>query len=236
LTHHRVGLPPKLYMAAYGLLGQLAMDQLAALVGSHHLSTLHKILLLDAHLAVEAYEQAQRVALLEDAARDDLCGISVRKAALESLRTEMARARRFGHPLSVIFMDVDLFKQFNDTHGHALGDQVLRAVSAAIRVCVRPMDIVGRYAGDEFIVGILESDGEGAFAVAERVRIAVSGIALGQLPVSLSMGIATLNSTETLEELIARADKAMYEAKRFGRGRVHVCNEQMAEGSERGMS
>lgn len=229
LTHFRVGLPPKLYMGAYGLLGQLAMDRIAPLVGSQHLSSLHKVLALDAHLAVEAYEQAQRAAILEDAARDDLCGISARKAALENLGNEVVRARRFGHPLSVLFQDVDLFKRFNDTHGHAIGDQVLRAVSAAIRSCVRPMDIVGRYSGDEFIVGIIETDGEGAVAVAERIRSAVAGLAFGKLPVTLSMGIATLNSTETLEELVTRADQAMYEAKRLGRGRIHLCSEQRSE-------
>jgi diguanylate cyclase (GGDEF)-like protein len=235
LTHYRVGLPPKLYMGAYGLLGQLAMDQIALSVGTQHLSSLHKVLALDAHLAVESYEQAQRIAILEDAARDDLCGISARKAVIESLRTELARARRFGHPLSVLFQDVDFFKSFNDTHGHAIGDEVLRAVSAAIRSCVRPMDIVGRYSGDEFIVGIVETDGEGALAVAERINAAVAGLAFGKLPVTLSMGIATLKPTETLEELVTRADQAMYEAKRLGRGRIHLCSGQPVEYLELGL-
>ncbi len=78
-------------------------------------------------------------------------------------------------------------------------------------------------------MGIVETDGEGAVAVAERINAAVSGLAFGKLPVTLSMGIATLKPTETLEELITRADQAMYEAKRMGRGRIHLCNGQPVE-------
>lgn len=145
------------------------------------------------------------------------------------LEQELGRAERFGHPLSVIMLDVDDFKVFNDRYGHLVGDDVLRAVSSLIRENLREMDVAARYGGEEFVVLVPETGSEGARAVAERIRQGVAthvflrddaGV---DVHTTVSIGVATFPACgRTVESLLSAADGAMYVAKRAGKDRVIV--------------
>jgi diguanylate cyclase (GGDEF)-like protein len=145
----------------------------------------------------------------------------------QRLEEELGRAARFGHTLSLIMIDIDDFKEFNDSYGHPRGDRVLQAVSEQIRANLREMDVAARYGGEEFVVVLPETDTEGAAQVAERIRIAVAatplGTADGAAPVhkTVSVGVATYPvHASTQGRLIEAADKAMYVAKREGKNKV----------------
>lgn len=131
-----------------------------------------------------------------------------------------------GRGFSVVLLDVDHFKRVNDVHGHAVGDQCLVAVAAALQsVAQREEDLVARFGGEEFIALLIGSRGESAFELAERFLLAVSEVELvaehGSLTLTCSAGVATVNThSESIEEVIRRADTALYAAKRAGRGRV----------------
>ena len=140
---------------------------------------------------------------------------------------ELGRAARFSHTLSLIMLDIDDFKEFNDTYGHPRGDRVLQSVSDVIRANLREMDIAARYGGEEFVVVLPETDSEGALAVAERIRADVEkfefvgGEGLKPVHKSVSVGVATYPDDATSQSrLIEMADKAMYSAKRAGKNKV----------------
>lgn len=147
----------------------------------------------------------------------------------QRLEEEVARADRFTHKLSLIMLDIDDFKEFNDTYGHPRGDSVLRAVSNIIRQNLRDMDIAARYGGEEFVIVLPETDLEGAHGVAERIRHGVEqhtfsgGDDIPPLRKTVSVGVATfpLQAT-TPARLIEAADVAMYAAKGEGKNRVRV--------------
>ncbi|QQR91712.1 MAG: GGDEF domain-containing protein [Myxococcales bacterium] len=143
------------------------------------------------------------------------------------LNREMQRSRRLNSPLSILFMDLDHFKQINDEHGHAVGDAVLRAFVRAVRECVREVDVLIRRGGEEFVLSMPNTDTEGAYYVAERIRLCVRQQPLRVhdatlLVQTVSIGVATWDGHENAESLEHRADAAMYEAKRQGRNRVVV--------------
>ncbi len=145
----------------------------------------------------------------------------------QRLDQELGRAGRFGHPLSVIMLDIDDFKGFNDRYGHIIGDEVLRSVSKLIRENLREMDVAARYGGEEFLVLVPETGPRGARAVADRIRESVANNvflrdAAGEdVHASVSVGVATFPAAgETVESLIRAADDAMYAAKRAGKNRV----------------
>jgi diguanylate cyclase (GGDEF)-like protein len=166
-------------------------------------------------------EQLGRARL--DAITDYLTGIYNHRYLHERLHEEMERAREAAMPLSLLFLDIDQFKEFNDTYGHSLGDTALRAVAAAIDGAIRRVDLAARYGGEEFVVVLVDTDGAGALEAAERVRAAIAGteIAAGVHRISVSVGVATFpEDAEFKEELIDKADWAMYMAKRSGRNRV----------------
>jgi diguanylate cyclase (GGDEF)-like protein len=121
-------------------------------------------------------------------------------------------------------IDIDHFKQLNDTHGHATGDEVLRAVGGAIISAVREDDVPARYGGEEFVVLLRNPGSDVAFEVGERVRVAVGALDLDHLGVdrvSVSVGVAVSgHPDQPIDELIERADQALYRAKRAGRDRV----------------
>jgi diguanylate cyclase (GGDEF)-like protein len=164
----------------------------------------------------EANARLQRLSLL-----DPLTGIANRRRFDECLELEWRRGMRSGAPLSLLMIDVDRFKLFNDTHGHQAGDDVLRSVAAIMRECLhRAADIVARFGGEEFAVLLPETDAVQASRAAERLRERVAAHA----PVTVSIGVATMSVDRTLvpSALIAAADEALYEAKRRGRDRVVV--------------
>lgn len=138
-------------------------------------------------------------------------------------------------PLSMLFLDIDHFKKFNDTHGHQAGDAVLKTVAEKIRSTVRPQDLVARFGGEEFYVVLPEADAEGAYKVAERVRKAIESTTVhygdNELKVTASIGISSLKDLprpletdpkKASELLLQYADQAVYTAKRNGRNRVEV--------------
>ena len=219
-THRRIGLQPRLYLGAYSKLGDLLIEAVTAVGEVSCLPSLHKILFFDSHLAIDAYERESHDELIELATVDELTRLHTRKALLAELRNELARARRFGRPLTLAFLDVDQFKQLNDTRGHAFGDRVLRDIAEVLRTSIRPMDLAGRYGGDEFVIGIVEATEAAARPVAERIHRRMA--ALAETGATLSIGLAGLRASDTLDTLLARADAAMYRAKALGRGQIAV--------------
>lgn len=170
----------------------------------------------NAHL----HQEAQRMAIT-----DDLTGLYNRRGFYELGRREVERARRFQRPLAAIMMDIDNFKQINDTYGHSTGDQVLQAVAQRCRENLRKIDILGRLGGDEFTILLPETDMFTASSVAERVRQYIAGTPVQthqvNLDVTVSIGIArATDDTPDLDKLIRRADSAMYTAKNGGRNRI----------------
>lgn len=220
MTHRRIGLEPRLYFGAYSKLGELLTEVVTAAGAVDSLPSLHKILLFDCHLAIEAYERESHDALVELASVDELTKMLTRKALVVELSSEIARARRFGRPLTLAFLDVDRFKQINDTLGHAFGDRVLRDIAEILHTSIRPMDIAGRYGGDEFVIAIVEATEAAARPVAERVHRRMATL-MGS-DVTLSIGLAALRAGDNLDSLLARADAAMYRAKAIGPGQIAV--------------
>ena len=163
---------------------------------------------------------------------DSLTGLWSRRRFDETLAREWKRAARDEQPLSLLLLDVDRFKVFNDTYGHLEGDRCLQAVSAVIsRSVCRPGDLVARYGGEEIVVLMSNTEALGAAQVAEAVRAGVQAAAIthdGNLPwrvVTISVGVATLWPTPSMDvedarSLIGAADSALYEAKRTGRNRL----------------
>ncbi|MVV51618.1 GGDEF domain-containing protein [Pseudomonas sp. PB120] len=164
--------------------------------------------------------------LAQLAATDALTGVANRRMLDQTLRHEWFRAQRSGKPLSVLMIDADHFKAFNDQHGHQAGDDALRALAKVISDNVRrPADLVARYGGEEFSVILAETDSAGAQQIAEHIRLAVERlpfVAGVESPITVSIGISTWtrNSDISLEQLLFAADMALYQAKDGGRNRV----------------
>lgn len=154
------------------------------------------------------------------ATHDSLTGVLNRRAFMEVAELELARCRRSGHVMSILMMDLDRFKQLNDTHGHLVGDQVLCDLTERIALLLRRSDRLGRFGGEEFVLLLPETNREAAAVVAERIRAAVEKA--GKLPsYTVSIGVAcNVVSDTSLDALLARADAALYEAKADGRNRV----------------
>lgn len=164
---------------------------------------------------------------LELSVIDQLTGLHNRRYMMHHLRKWMKRAVTGGRPVSVVALDIDHFKKVNDNWGHAAGDAVLQEVAHRLRANVRPLDIVCRPGGEEFVLIMPETDGVLACTVAERVRDAVASepFIIPDLPVALditlSAGVATINgSQDTASDILGRADAALYEAKSSGRNQV----------------
>jgi diguanylate cyclase (GGDEF)-like protein len=154
------------------------------------------------------------------ATRDSLTGLANRRLFDESLQREVARSQRLATPLSLLVLDVDHFKQVNDTYGHQTGDAVLREVADALVANTKNYDVAARYGGDEFVVLLPGCSRDDAMRVAERVRNGIAR-AVGEAPVTISAGVATVpDNANDAERLMAAADAALYEAKRTGRDRV----------------
>ncbi len=158
------------------------------------------------------------------ATRDALTGCLNYGATMDVLSAEFARAQRRGHSLSCAFVDLDGFKGINDRLGHLQGNRVLAATGEALRSDARPYDSVGRFGGDEFVVILPETGGDGARVVAERLRgKIITAIAdLTDVSLGVSFGVADWSNEESAEELLGTADHALGEAKGAGGSRVAV--------------
>ena len=159
------------------------------------------------------------------ATRDELTGLQNRRALMAFALKEWHRSIRFSRPYCCIAIDIDHFKNINDTWGHATGDEVLKIISKNINSSLRVTDNLGRIGGEEFLLICIETNINQAIALAERIRIHAASIAYKhapQQPVTISLGIAQLQNQSSLDELMANADQALYTSKRNGRNRVTV--------------
>ena len=172
-----------------------------------------------------AFENARLFAEVQRlATTDELTRLNNRRRFLELAEREVAAAERYGRQLAVLMLDIDYFKQVNDTHGHAVGDAVLREVAARLQGGLRVVDIAGRVGGEEFAI-VLPETGAGAHDVAERIRATIErepvATAVGDVQVTMSIGLTTRTGDQAdLGTLLAEADHALYEAKAAGRNRV----------------
>jgi diguanylate cyclase (GGDEF)-like protein len=152
---------------------------------------------------------------------DSLTGLPNRRALTRQIERELARARRYGRALTIALLDVDHFKAINDTHGHDVGDRVLREIGRTAREELRDTDALGRWGGEEFMLIAPETSLSQGQALAERVRTRLADARiLDTLRVTVSIGVAALCGDEELKDVIRRADDALYHAKTAGRDRV----------------
>jgi diguanylate cyclase (GGDEF)-like protein len=172
--------------------------------------------------AMAALEEAKRDA--EKLVRlDTLTGVLSRRALLETLDTEVERAKRYGGALTCLMLDLDHFKTFNDNYGHQFGDKVLHRIAQVIFGHCRANDHLGRYGGEEFLIILPETRIDGAIMFAERVRLAVAEtpLDLNEERITVSIGLAEWCDGDALaSSLISRADRALLEAKAAGRNRI----------------
>ncbi len=172
------------------------------------------------------HQEIRRLATL-----DSLTGVYNRRAFLELGEHEMERFLRLGRPLSAMMIDIDLFKHINDTYGHAAGDQALKVVAQICKRNIRSMDILGRYGGDEFVILLPETDRFEGMEIGYRIirelqQQLINRVAL-PFRVSLSIGLAQApQHLGDLADLLSRADRAMYTAKRKGGGQVSMTNKR----------
>lgn len=216
--------------------GERSARQIAILKMNHQVETTQRDmeiqLLQNAKLQLEINEQRRIQAILENlATRDSLTNLYNRRHFLTLAEYEWKRALRYGSPFSVLMLDLDDFKQINDHFGHATGDQALIMVAGLIQGALRKVEIAGRYGGDEFAVILPETPAEKGLIVGNRIHDKVIGQSIktnqGLITLAVSIGVAgltneTSNQVKSLEELLHRADMALYQAKGSGKNRVSL--------------
>jgi diguanylate cyclase (GGDEF)-like protein len=189
-------------------------DEERALLGS---------LVAQTGISLENVELHDRVA--RQAVTDELTGLFNHRRFQEVMDAEIAAAHRYDRPLGLVMVDVDNFKSVNDTYGHQQGDLVLKAVAAVVQESSREIDEPARYGGEEMAIALPQTDLDGAYAIAERVRSSVAALAVprldgnGVLRVTVSCGVAA-SASAAKDQLVASADAALYEAKRSGKNRT----------------
>lgn len=174
-----------------------------------------------------ARREEMEKALTMEATTDFLTGLANRRSFMERLKSEMARIRRYGGVGSLIMLDIDRFKSVNDSYGHNVGDQVLAGLGELLAGSVRECDLPGRIGGEEFLIFLSETSIDGAGCFAERVRKSIKGRPVttedGPVSFTVSIGVTQINKEDSsMDEVIARADRAMYRAKELGRDRVEI--------------
>jgi diguanylate cyclase (GGDEF)-like protein len=210
--------------AVLGSLGVL--DRRARTLTSDQISALEtlgrQILeLLDMRRTVIGLSQAN-ARLGQQNLTDALTNIPNRRAYDQKLSEEYARARRTGAPLSLLMVDIDLFKHYNDTFGHPAGDAALQSVARVLHAGLRPYDFLARYGGEEFAIILPATDLADAIHVAERVRILVASSEFPHRKFTVSLGVARLEPEAGIKALVQAADNGLYQAKAGGRNKVMV--------------
>lgn len=161
--------------------------------------------------------------LAELSITDELTGLANIRYFRSQMEEEMQRHHRFGSPFSVIFLDVDHFKSFNDTHGHAAGDRVLKELARTLQLNSRKTDLPARYGGEEFVILCRGTPLEGASTYAEKLRRLIEAAEIPHGPVTASFGVAGIpENATTLDDVMKRADEALYESKNAGRNQVRI--------------
>lgn len=166
---------------------------------------------------------AKLVSRLEKEAETDfLTGFFNKRIIRNILVNELERTIRYGIPLTVIFLDIDNFKTYNDTFGHVAGDVVLQKTADIIKNSIRTVDIAGRFGGEEFVIILPGTKEEGAVAVAERIRKSIETYPFPHRKVTASLGIALAKNSDSVDSLLEKADQALYQAKRQGKNRFYL--------------
>jgi diguanylate cyclase (GGDEF)-like protein len=167
----------------------------------------------------EAYKRIEELAEL-----DELTGSFNRRCIMRMLDEEIARAHRSKTPCSIALIDLDWFKRINDAYGHPTGDEVLRTFAIIVFANIRAIDKFGRYGGEEFLLVLPDTAGDGAAHILDRLRAIIADLDWSAfspgMRVTISAGVATLNPNETPDTFLARADNALYAAKARGRNRI----------------
>ncbi len=232
-TDHRCGLLPATLAAQlalpFSIKGAGGFTLLAAATAWDHFAELpdEVLVALQGHVQSALANAHRYDAIRRQVVTDHLTGLYNRRHFTNRCREEIERSLRYQHPLSVLMIDIDHFKHFNDRYGHATGDRVLQAVAGVLRRALRTVDLCARLGGEEFAILLPDTPAPNAHLVAERVRETLSGYrytGLGLPPednVTISVGVATCPRDATsMEDVLELADKALYQAKSQGRDRV----------------
>lgn len=237
------GVPLRFYPSAYTLMQQCILHHIPPRLqawdkGAPLISFIMRIMGLSLSLAIEAYYLAKMSAVEQSvtelrteviewqrrAKTDALTNIANRWEIMEALRRWVDISHKQQTPLCLIMADIDWFKHVNDAFGHLAGDEVLKYVAQRIQATLRPIDVLGRYGGEEFLIILPETDLQAATAIAERVRAHVAQCPIHtqhqDVLVTISLGVCEYRDEPDLPALIEQADLAMYEAKKIGRNRV----------------
>jgi diguanylate cyclase len=182
--------------------------------------------LKNANVQIRSQQEAMEQ-ILVDSSLDFLTRLHNRRIFDLRLKEEISRTKRYGKPFVLIMLDIDNFKRVNDNHGHPVGDRVLQLIAQTMEAQVRMTDFVARFGGEEFAILLPEANGKQGMAVADKIRLAVSGNPLkcgdSMVSVTISAGTTEIDpENDTMEILIDRADKALYRAKHMGRNRVEL--------------
>ena len=206
-----------------------ALSAQSCTINAYSIDDQEMLELLAAHAAI-AIENARLFAEVQQlATHDSLTGVYNRHHFFLLSKSEVERARRYNIPLSLIILDIDNFKQVNDTFGHAMGDQVLQTVAQRCRSHLRDADLMGRYGGEEFVILLPLTDIDDSQGVAERLRqdIETANLETGRGTLTISLGVAVWDETcKNAEALLERADQALYMAKNAGKNRVGIFKEK----------
>ena len=168
----------------------------------------------------EMMEKPQKLAIT-----DGLTDLHNSRHFYTQVEQEIERSNRYNHPLALLLLDIDLFKDYNDTFGHLEGDKVLQEIGKVITACLRRMDTAYRYGGEEFTILLPETKAGEAITVAERIRTGISDLRFTPVPgkrvsITVSIGVTEYIRDEAISDFVQRADKAMYQSKREGRNRT----------------
>jgi diguanylate cyclase (GGDEF)-like protein len=172
-----------------------------------------------------------RLALHKMAQTDSLTGLLNRRAFEEILRRELPRCDRNGSQMGIMLIDLDYFKQVNDTMGHFAGDDVLRRIALVLREGTRPSDVLARYGGEEFVVLLRNAGVDESLAAAERIRMQIANLSglPGSVHLTASIGVAISQMRDTVTDFLLRSDEALYQSKRTGRNLVSVYRQSEEE-------